>query len=60
MRTIRTVGDLVSPMGGSINAANVIMQLAVPGVGQGVIESAVHSGRGGRNIARTAPVRIVE
>lgn len=45
MRTIRTVGDLVSPLGGSINAANVIMQLAVPGVGQGVIESAVHSGR---------------
>lgn len=45
MRTIETLGDLVSPLGGSINAANVIMQLADPGVGQGVVDSPVDSGR---------------
>ena len=45
MRTIDTLGDLVSPLGGSINAANVIMQLAHPGVGQGVVDSKVDSGR---------------
>ncbi|WP_241385667.1 oxygenase MpaB family protein [Rhodococcus sp. CH91] len=45
MRTIDTLGDLVSPLGGTINAANVIMQLAVPGVGQGVVDSTVDSGR---------------
>ncbi|UYP19629.1 oxygenase MpaB family protein [Rhodococcus sp. Z13] len=45
MRTIDTLGDLVSPLGGTINAANVIMQLAHPGVGQGVVESEVDSGR---------------
>lgn len=45
MRNIRSVGDLVTPLGGTINAANVIMQLAVPGVGQGVVESTVDSGR---------------
>lgn len=45
MRTIDSLGDLVSPLGGTINAANVIMQLAVPGVGQGVIDSTVDSGR---------------
>ncbi|MGN5238541.1 oxygenase MpaB family protein [Rhodococcus sp. SJ-3] len=45
MRTIESVGDLVSPLGGTINAANVIMQLADPGVGQGVVDSSVDSGR---------------
>ncbi len=45
MRTIDTLGDLVSPLRGSINAANVIMQLANPGVGQGVVDSKVDSGR---------------
>lgn len=45
MRTIDSLGDLVSPLGGTINAANVIMQLAVPGVGQGVVDSTVDSGR---------------
>ncbi len=45
MRTIDTLGDLVSPLGGTINAANVIMQLAHPGVGQGVVDSTVDTGR---------------
>jgi uncharacterized protein (DUF2236 family) len=45
VRTIESVGDLVSPLGGTINAANVIMQLADPGVGQGVVDSSVDSGR---------------
>ncbi|WP_274595884.1 oxygenase MpaB family protein [Rhodococcus zopfii] len=45
MRTIDTLGDLVSPLGGSINAANVIMQLAHPGVGQSVVDSKVDAGR---------------
>lgn len=45
MRTIATLGDLVTPLGGTINAANVIMQLAHPGVGQGVVDSKVNSGR---------------
>lgn len=45
MRTIDSLGDLVSPLGGTINAANVIMQLAVPGVGRGVVDSTMDSGR---------------
>ncbi|MEE2060617.1 oxygenase MpaB family protein [Rhodococcus artemisiae] len=45
MHTLETVGDLVSPLGATINAANVIMQLADPGVGQGVVDSSVDSGR---------------
>lgn len=45
MRTIETLGDLVTPLGGTINAANVVMQLAHPGVGQGVFDSKVDSGR---------------
>lgn len=45
MATVRSLGDLVSPLGGTINVANVIMQLALPGVGQGVVDSTVDSGR---------------
>lgn len=45
MPAIRSLGDLVSPLGSTINAANVIMQLALPSVGQGVVHSTVDSGR---------------
>lgn len=44
-RTPETLNDLVTLAGLSNNAANVVMQLAVPGVGHGVEESRVASGR---------------
>ncbi|KXO98207.1 oxygenase MpaB family protein [Tsukamurella pseudospumae] len=44
-RTPETLDDLVTLAGLSNNAANVVMQLAIPGVGHGVEESRVASGR---------------
>src|ERR1700742_1678587 len=38
------VADLLNPAGVLAPAANVIMQLALPGVGYGVLESPVDSG----------------
>ncbi|MEE3852223.1 oxygenase MpaB family protein [Gordonia sp. LSe1-13] len=43
-RPIRRTGDLVTGFGPSIAGANVIMQLAHPKVGHGVVESRVDSG----------------
>lgn len=36
--------DLITSLGGTMAAANVIMQLASPGIGHGVLESPVESG----------------
>lgn len=44
-RAPETLEDLVTLAGLSNNAANVVMQMAVPGVGHGVEESRVASGR---------------
>ncbi|MAU83792.1 oxygenase MpaB family protein [Gordonia sp. Z-3] len=43
-RRIRRTGDLVTGLGPTIAGANVIMQLANPRVGYGVVESRVDSG----------------
>lgn len=43
-RRPRRVADLINPAGALLPAANVIMQLAAPGVGYGVLESPVDSG----------------
>ncbi|MEE4023921.1 oxygenase MpaB family protein [Gordonia sp. PKS22-38] len=43
-RPVRRTGDLVTGLGPSIAGANVIMQLAHPKVGYGVVESRVESG----------------
>ncbi|MFW0797575.1 oxygenase MpaB family protein [Gordonia sp. CPCC 205515] len=43
-RTVRRTGDLVTGLGPTIAGANVIMQLAHPKVGHGVVESRVDSG----------------
>lgn len=43
-RRIRRTGDLVTGLGPTIAGANVIMQLANPKVGHGVVESRVDSG----------------
>src|SRR6187399_973286 len=40
----RRVADLINPAAALAPAANVIMQLASPGVGDGVLESPVDSG----------------
>jgi uncharacterized protein (DUF2236 family) len=45
MRRIETLGDLLSPLGSTINSANVVMQLSLAGVGQGVVDSTVDTGR---------------
>lgn len=44
-RDPETLTDLVTVLGLANNAANVVMQLALPGVGHGVQESRVASGR---------------
>lgn len=43
-RPARRVADLLNPAAALLPAANVIMQLALPGVGYGVLESPVDSG----------------
>ncbi|MYR07487.1 DUF2236 domain-containing protein [Gordonia sp. SID5947] len=43
-RRVRRTGDLVTGLGPTIAGANVIMQLANPKVGHGVVESRVDSG----------------
>jgi uncharacterized protein (DUF2236 family) len=43
-RRPKRVADLLNPAGMLLPAANVIMQLSVPGVGYGVLESPVDSG----------------
>jgi uncharacterized protein (DUF2236 family) len=43
-RNVRRTGDLVTGLGPTIAGANVIMQLAHPKVGHGVVESRVDSG----------------
>lgn len=43
-RNPRRVADLINPAAALAPAANVIMQLASPGVGYGVLESPVHRG----------------
>ncbi|EME16675.1 oxygenase MpaB family protein [Rhodococcus triatomae] len=45
MRRIETLGDLLSPLGNTINSANVVMQLSLAGVGHGVVDSTVDTGR---------------
>jgi uncharacterized protein (DUF2236 family) len=44
VRHPRRVADLLNPAAALLPAANVIMQLAMPGVGYGVLESPVDSG----------------
>ncbi len=44
MRRPTRVADLINPASALLPAANVIMQLAAPGVGYGVLESPVDSG----------------
>jgi uncharacterized protein (DUF2236 family) len=43
-RRITRVADLLNPAAALLPAGNVIMQLALPGVGYGVLESPVDSG----------------
>jgi uncharacterized protein (DUF2236 family) len=43
-RPVTRVADLLNPAAALLPAANVIMQLSLPGVGYGVLESSVDSG----------------
>src|ERR1700684_3074988 len=43
-RRVTQVADLLNPAAALLHAANVFMQLSLPGVGYGVLESAVDSG----------------
>lgn len=45
MVPITSVRELVTPLGLSLGVANVLMQLSLPGVGYGVVDSPVESGR---------------